>query len=83
MIKVLLPLLNINIQNMKTIFQLKLIIVMAIASIVFNSCSTMKVAKPNEEYNAPSYKPKPSVINLPLSVNIIDLQNKINSQFLQ
>ena len=33
----------------------------------------MKVAKPSEEYNAPKYTPQPSVINLPLSVNIIDI----------
>ena len=42
----------------------------------------MKVAKPSEEYNAPKYTPQPSVINLPLSVNIIDIQNKLNKQFL-
>ncbi len=41
----------------------------------------MKVSKPAEEYNTPVYTPKPSVINLPLSVNIIDLQNKLNKQF--
>jgi len=41
----------------------------------------MKVAKPSEEYNAPKYTPQPSVINLPLSVNIIDIQNKLNKQF--
>ena len=80
--KLLVLLLNINIKNMKTINQFKLVSLLMISIIAFSSCSTMKVAKPSEEYNAPKYTPQPSVINLPLSVNIIDIQNKLNKQFL-
>ncbi len=79
--KLLVLLLNINIKNMKTINQFKLVSLLMISIIAFSSCSTMKVAKPSEEYNAPKYTPQPSVINLPLSVNIIDIQNKLNKQF--
>lgn len=79
--KVLVLLLNINIKNMKTINQFKFISLLMLSIIAFSSCSTMKVAKPSEEYNVPKYVPKPSVINLPLSVNIIDIQNKLNKQF--
>ncbi|MCX6230825.1 MAG: DUF4403 family protein [Bacteroidetes bacterium] len=45
------------------------------------SCSSLKITRPEEAYVAPNYTPKPSVINLPLYINIADLQNSINKKF--
>jgi hypothetical protein len=45
------------------------------------SCKSIRIARPEEAYVPPIYTPKPSVINLPLYINVIDVQNSINKKF--
>jgi hypothetical protein len=45
------------------------------------SCKSLKIARPEEVYNAPNYSPKPSEINLPFYINLMDIQNSINKKF--
>lgn len=61
---------------MKKILSLLIVSVL----IFFTSCKSLKVEKPVESYNPPVISPKPSVITVPIEVDIASLQSMINSK---
>ncbi|MFZ4400361.1 MAG: DUF4403 family protein [Bacteroidales bacterium] len=66
---------------MEKLFKLNYFIILLFTAVSLFSCKSLKITRPEEVYTAPDYRPKPSVINLPFYINLIDIQNSINKKF--
>ncbi|MFZ4401889.1 MAG: DUF4403 family protein [Bacteroidales bacterium] len=66
---------------MKNLFKIQYFILLTLVIVSLMSCKSLKIARPEEVYNAPNYRPKPSEINLPFYINLMDIQNSINKKF--
>ena len=66
---------------MKNLFKIQYFILLTLVIVSLMSCKSLKIARPEEVYTAPNYSPKPSEINLPFYINLMDIQNSINKKF--
>lgn len=65
---------------MRKIINFYYFLLVSFAVLSITSCKSIKVTRPEEAYVTPDYTPKPSVINVPFYLDMMDIQNMVNKK---